>query len=244
MTEINSSKNSNFRLWKSLLESRGIKKEGLMLVSGRKIVPELLKDKNIEVKAALTTKKADARTLAANFDQVFLLHRPLFAELDILGTDSTILVLKAPKLTEWKSSEPPRSFELLLGLSDPGNLGAILRSCVAFGVRDVVLLKECANPFLPRVLKASSGAALSLNLMRGPSIQDLELREGICLDLEGEDIRKFEWPKQSRLLLGEEGQGIPDHLRSMTRIKIPMSGEIESLNAVVAASIALFARQN
>ena len=243
MTEINSPQNAHFKLWKTLLESRGIKKEGLALLSGRKIVPEILQSQSLTIKGILSDKKADQKLNPTK--PFFLLHKPLFEQLDTLGTHGPLLLVETPKLNEWKPSAEntdSSEIELLLGLSDPSNLGAVFRSAQAFGVKNVVLLKESAHPFLPKVLKTSAGAGLQLSLFKGPSIQELDISNGICLDLEGEPLAQFKWPKGGRLLLGEEGQGIPKNLK-FQRIKIPISKNTESLNAVVALSIALYDRQ-
>jgi TrmH family RNA methyltransferase len=239
MTEINSPQNSQFRLWKSLLEARGIKKEGLFLLSGRKIVPEVLNKRASEVAAVISTVKSD-QTLVGKNGPFYLLHKPLFEQLDVIGTKGPLLVMRTPKLPEWTAEVAPQHFELLLALSDPNNLGAVLRSCAAFGMNNVVLLSECANPFLPRVIASSVGTCLNLNLSRGPSIQEVKVNDGICLDLEGETLDDFRWPKYGRLILGEEGRGLPETLSHLKKINIPMTENAESLNAAVAASIALY----
>lgn len=239
MVEINSPQNSQFRLWKSLLDSRGLKKEGLALLSGRKIVPEVLSSKADEIVAVLSTKKSD-RTLHPQA-RFYVLSKDLFDQLDVLGTKGPLLVTNTPPLALWDGTETARQFEMLLALGDPSNLGAVLRSCLAFGVARVVLLKECAHPFLPKVLKTSAGAGLHLELVQGPSIQDLKISDGLGLDLHGTPLPDFRWPRSGRLVLGEEGPGLPKNV-ALQRISIPMSSEVESLNAAVAASIALYAR--
>jgi TrmH family RNA methyltransferase len=147
--------------------------------------------------------------------------------------------MKYPPLEQnWTEESPTEGLEVLAGLGEPSNLGALIRNCEAFGA-SLVLLKECAFPFHPKVIRASSGSVFRVKITQGPSILDLK-ENLIALDKEGLNIKDFAWPQNARLLVGEEGRGIPEGLKSSTNIQIPMSGRVESLNAVAATSIALF----
>jgi TrmH family RNA methyltransferase len=163
----------------------------------------------------------------------------LFDILDEFGTHAPLLVLPTPELPAFDSAVAPAGVEVLVASQDPSNLGAILRSALAFGARQVVLLQECAHPFLPKVMRASAGANFKLPLARGPSIRDVE-GAAIALDMSGAPIDAFAFPRDCRLLLGEEGAGIPATFKGL-RVAIPISGEADSLNVAVAAGIALAA---
>jgi TrmH family RNA methyltransferase len=103
------------------------------------------------------------------------------------------------------------------------------------------LLKECATPFHPKAVRAASASTMLTPLAKGPSIRELENVKGpvLALDMQGTDIAKFKWPTNARLLIGEEGQGVPTS-KSFTYLSIPMAKDVESLNATVAASVALY----
>jgi tRNA G18 (ribose-2'-O)-methylase SpoU len=108
------------------------------------------------------------------------------------------------------------------------------------------MLREAVNPFHPRCVRASGGAVFGATLLRGPSIDELaRLREEkgfelVALDRGGAPIAAYRFPKGFALLAGVEGPGLPDALRA-NAVSIPMEGGVESLNAAVAASIALYA---
>ena len=125
-------------------------------------------------------------------------------------------------------------------MGDPLNLGAILRSAEAFGASRVILLEEAANPFLPKAIKASAGSSLRIAMEKGPSLGALS-GEFIALDLEGTSLPDFRWPANPRLLVGEEGPGLRGLSSAvcLQKISIPVHG-VESLNAGVATSIALY----
>jgi RNA methyltransferase, TrmH family len=243
--EITSSKNPLFQQWRDLLQSRGIKKHGQLLVSGRKIVPELAADPAAKVIALLASAKMEPLTVGRRVNQ-FDLAPALFRKLDVFGTDFPLAVLEAPRLERADLATAPQGLEILCGLGDPLNVGSLLRAALAFGASRVIFLKESSSPFHPKAIRASAGAALKMPLSAGPSIQELKqnpewLKHLVILDQGGRDIRQYEWPKSVRLLLGEEGPGLPSELRPKENcLSIPIHPGVESLNAVSAASIALY----
>jgi len=108
----------------------------------------------------------------------------------------------------------------------------------------VILLKEAASPFHPKSIRSASGAVLNITFANGPSIQDLHddkfLSTTVALDVSGKDVTTFRWSKNVRILIGGEGQGLPGGGFPQTAA-IPMVKGMHSLNAVVAASIAMYA---
>lgn len=243
MIKIQSAQNPNFKRWKSLLESRGIKKNGQTLVAGQKLYRELITHPLCqEVILPEASSVLDPVVLQAMQDMelpIYQLPSYLFKELDSFGTQTPLLILKTPELNSNSLESPPLGLELLCALSDPTNLGAVIRTAKAFTIKKVILLSECAHPFLGRSIRSSSGAVFHTVLEKGPSIQDIPNQNLCALDLHGENLANWKWPKDLRLLIGEEGQGVPTHLGGQ-RLQIPISPEVESLNAVSAASIALF----
>jgi TrmH family RNA methyltransferase len=235
MIEISSSSNALFRKYLSLTESKGLKKESLFLLSGRNLVQEFLQNPSLKIETELFTE--GMQPLSQNSRHAKL-SKALFEEIDILGTHSSILVLEQPELSTWDFSETPVGLHLLTPLGDPSNLGAVTRSAEAFGVKNLILLKEAANPFLPKAMKASAGSLTRLKLWKGPSIHELSGKSVIALDLNGKKLADFQWPQSGYLLVGEEGAGVPP-LPGLQKISIPTQ-TVESLNATVATSIALY----
>jgi TrmH family RNA methyltransferase len=236
---IESSQNPKFKLWKSLFESKGIKKEGLALVFGEKVVAELTKTHRDHI-SELILSGGKHLGFHPSVKASFLSH-DLFQELDLFGTNTPILVMKTASFEAWDAAQPAKGLQLLLPFGDPANLGAALRNAAAFAVNEVVLLEESCNPFLPKCSRAASGANWNLKFLKGPSIKDLgDIENLIAFDLEGEDLNNFNWPQDLRLLVGDEGPGVPKSIRVAQRIKITTSDKVESLNAVAASSIALF----
>ena len=238
MLEITSPTNSLFKKFLSLTEAKGLKKEGLFLLSGKNLVQEFLKNPKLQIESEIWT---EGQTPQCPPKLQVKLGKSLFEQIDVLGTKSSILVLQQPQIAEWNFTETPKGLHLLVPLGDPSNLGALLRSAEAFGIQNVILLKESAHPFLPKAIKASAGSLTRLQLWKGPSVQDLKAKPIVALDLKGSPLSGFQWPDSSYLLIGEEGAGLPE-IGGLIRISIP-TRSVESLNATVAASIALYDHQ-
>ena len=236
MLTIDSPKNATFKKFLTLATAKGLKKEGLFLLSGEKLVREFLVKPHLKIAHEIVMRGMKPQSEAPAIQ----LAAKLFNELDVLGTHSNILVLKQPDLpklsAETLKSYAPKGPEVVIPIGDPGNLGALLRSCEAFGVARVILTQEAANPFLPKAVKASAGSVLRLSLSRGPALHEFPA-SCIGLDAEGLSIGKFTWPPNYMLAVGEEGGGL-GKAKFTQRLSIPTKG-VESLNAVVAASIAL-----
>lgn len=235
---LSSDSNPRFRQWKSLLTSSGLKEHGLFILSGEKLVREMCAHPVLNIQAEIVPMGERRVSHAQN---AFQLPRGLFRELDVLGTDFNLLVLEQREVATWTPNLVETGLELWCPLGDPGNLGAVLRSALGLGANRVVLTAEAAHPFLPKAVKAAAGATWNIPIFRGPSLQKLSSISGdwIALDSAGQDLSAFSWPASARLLIGEEGQGLPEDFQPTTKLSIPTQN-IESLNATVAASIALF----
>lgn len=236
MLTIQSAQNDTYKKFLSLTGSKGLKKEGLFLLSGENLVREFLKRPHLNINAELLTPKIKPMSGALKIE----LTAELFNEIDVVGTGSSILVLEQPPMAELDKAallqHQPDGIELVAPLGDPGNLGALIRSAEAFGLRRVLLTAEAAHPFLPKCVKASAGSVLRMALARGPALEEFP-PSCLALDAGGTSLHDFHWPKQGMLVVGEEGKGLGS-ARFDHKLSIPTRG-VESLNAVVAASVAL-----
>ncbi len=234
---IESRQNAKFKIWTSLLEAKGIKKNGMSIIAGTKLVEEFLSQSSAAALDLLLPEKFGSPALPSHI-RIHKLGRALFNELDTFGTGTPLLVVRTPELLPWKAGKP-QGLNLIVALSDPGNLGALLRSAEAFGTTRVILTAECCSPFLPKVIRASSGACMRLLMERAPALPKIVDITGYSLNMHGQPLPDFTWPKNLYLVLGEEGQGVPESM-SLTPLSIPMRGQTESLNATTAASIAMY----
>ena len=253
LADISSSTNAKFKAWKALLSSQGIRKSGLFIVSGEKILRELTST-SLKIESWLIRlSDADRATCTPpkGFDrrQIFILNNELFDELNELGVPGPLAVVARPELPTAELDKAPQGLEIILALQDPSNLGAALRVAEAFNASRVILLKECCEPFLPKVSRTASASNFRVPLLKGPSIQALGADSTLAgpiavLDMAGQNIAKFEWPQNIRLFLGVEGPGVPTEFKAnkkFLQIKININPNVASLNAVSALSIACYA---
>lgn len=239
---IESENNETFRNLKKLLAPRGIRKQLQALVFGQKQVSEMLA--RLPEKCAAWIGRADRNPPPDGSPRHMMWYQlapPLYETLDLFGTSYPIVLVKIEEVPKWTPSEGlSEGCTLFVPFQDPENVGAVIRSAVAFGAAEIVLLAEAANPFHPKSVRASGGAVFRANLLEGPSIQDLpDDLPVVPLSKEGKRISDFKFPAKFGLLPGIEGPGLPDRFRK-TAVSIPISRQVESLNAVVATAVALF----
>jgi len=256
--EIESSANKIFKYFKALLTPKGIKKYGFALVFGQKIICEVMRDfPKLCHGLILSPKKGGIsggpfEELSKGFFgeslMLYRLNRTLYNELDIFGTGADILFVKIPSIQQWKCEETKPGCTLMVPFQDPENVGAVIRTAVSFGVKEIVLLQEAANPYHPKSLRSAGSTIFRISFQKGPSIQDIyslfgemeqEERPLLTLSMKGEDIRHFQFPAQFILLPGVEGPGLPPDLPSHS-LTISMEPGVESLNAATAVAIALY----
>lgn len=133
-------------------------------------------------------------------------------------------------------------------VSNPGNLGTILRTADATRVRAVILIGEATDPYSATALNASRGAVFSVPLVQVEHIGDLlhwarthHINIVTTSDRAPQTLWEAELPKPLLLLFGNEGEGLPDQVLQQGRaVNIPMGGAIDSLNLAVAAGVVLF----
>lgn len=138
---------------------------------------------------------------------------------------------------------------ILDNLQDPGNLGTIFRTAEAAGVTGIVMSRDCVDIYNPKTIRSTMGA-----LYRMPFVYVEDLRETI-LSLKEKKIRSYaahldgkntydkeDYRKGTAFLIGNEGNGLRKEMAECADswIRIPMCGQVESLNAAVAATVLMF----
>ena len=152
---------------------------------------------------------------------------PRFVPADVFGADALVLVAA--------------------GVQEPGNLGSMMRTCLAAGATGLVALTPSADLFHPRAVRGSAGAVLSLPAVRMTEDEFLDaarssgLRLMAAMPRDGDDFRSADWSRPCARVIGSEGGGVSERLASRSGgVTIPMRGGTESLNAAAAAAVLLF----
>jgi len=134
----------------------------------------------------------------------------------------------------------------LHGVHDPGNLGAVLRSAEAFGASCVALGPGSADPFSPRAVRASMGAIFSVPVARAVAIDDLPGTTIALVPDAGIELWRFSGDRRHQnarevtIAVGSERDGLPDDLIESADITAHIPIRSHSLNAAMAATIALY----
>jgi TrmH family RNA methyltransferase len=135
---------------------------------------------------------------------------------------------------------------LLAGVNDPGNAGTLVRSAEAFGAAGVLFGRGGAEPYGPKVVRASMGSIFRLPVAEVTADELLAAAEAsgrpiVATDVDGEDLHQTGLPPRAILAIGNERRGVRDWLPRWDRaVRIPQLNKTESLNAAVAGSIVLY----
>lgn len=137
---------------------------------------------------------------------------------------------------------------VLDGVQDPGNVGTVWRTADAFGADGLILLGGCADPFSPKVVRATMGAVFRLPVWQTDAVTLRERCTAAGLPLyatalreDTEDLGRTDLCRCAAVI-GSEGRGVSDQVLSLCEktLKIPMRERCESLNAAVAAAVVLW----
>jgi TrmH family RNA methyltransferase len=250
MIFIASRDNPRVRRWRALMrEARERRKQQRAMIEGENLVSAFLQSgRSVErlVLSETGSGRAGITALAARSGKPpTVLADAVFRSIADTETPAGIAAeIVIPATTpDLKNSN---TCVLLEGIQDAGNVGAILRSAAAFGIRDAVLGKGCADAWSPKVLRAAAGAHFSMLLAEGA---DLEAALGefggriICtVPRGGIPLASADLSGRLGWLLGAEGQGVSDALaaRAALKLSIPMEAGAESLNVAAAAAICFY----
>ena len=224
----------------SLKDKKGRREHGQYIVEGIKQVREAILA-GCEVELVVCAENFTALTDFSG--ETVLVSQGVFEKLsEELSPQGVLAVVRIPDCTV---AAPKGNSLLLDGVSDPGNLGTILRTANAAGYEDIYLLNNCADPFSPKCVRSSMSGIFFVRLHIGDfasamgALRDIPL---LCADMRGENVFRFMPPEVFCLVIGNEANGVSDAVRAQctSTIKIPMRESCESLNAGVSAGILMY----
>ena len=246
---VTSRDNPHFKRLKKLAESaRARRQSRTTLLDGPHLIEACLQagGEVLTVVRSARTDPAAAEIFAAARPHVrqLVLAEELFAALSPVATPSGVLAEAAWLCPPARAGVP--LVLLLEDIQDPGNLGSILRSAAAAGASRAVLNSGCADPWSPKALRGGQGAQFFLPLEEAADLGAWlagKPLQTVALTLQADaSVYELDLAQPSALLLGNEGAGLSLTLLSAAgvRARIPMPGQVESLNVGAAAAAALF----
>lgn len=227
MTPITSPHNSKLKQLRKLARSRERERTGLFVAEGEDLV--------LAAQAAGRSPVYGFSSEDLDLDGFEHISSDLLANVSTLGSGTRAIGVYEQKLNLFKAP----LCVYLYAVKDPGNVGAILRSALAFGA-DVALGPGCADPYSPKAVRASMGAIFAVSIGRATSIDELPGERVALVAHAGEPLASLQPNGPVTLLVGAERDGLPqdivdgcDHVAH-----IPIVGD--SLNAAMAATVALY----
>jgi len=234
--EITSLKNDLVKYWVSLNDKKVRDKDKVFLVEGDHLVNEALKNNLVVYTISTIDSKAD-----------YLITDEIMKKISNQKSVSSIAAL-----VKFIPDKDINGNVLILdGVQDPGNLGTIIRSAVAFNFKSIILSDTSVDLYNPKVVRATEGMIFNINVKRESLLKAIpELKsngyEVIGTDVnEGKNIKSI--PKKNvAIIIGNEGNGISSEVKELIDrfIYIPIDKDCESLNAGVAASIIMYEVSN
>lgn len=259
MNEIITSKsNEKAKFIRSLNDKKGRQKNKCFYLEGVKVVNEVIDSiKAINIKFIAYSKESLLnvnggknildKVLSYKGIETVEFSKDIFESLSDTKTPQGILAVI--KISQNNEIICDGNILVLDRVQDAGNMGTIIRSADAFGVKQIVCTNGTVDVYSPKVLRSTMGSILRERVIYINDFSELiKLKEndyaivGTTLDKRSISIQKFNFSKKYIFVMGNEANGISDEIKNICDefIKIPMTGNAESLNVGVATSIILY----
>lgn len=232
--------NNEIKNIKKLKDKKYRKSEGLFLVEGSKLCEEVL-NSNYEIKYTITSNEFKYN----DFPNVCVVEYEVIKSISTTETPQDIVCVV--NIPHSKSDKPKGNSLILDGLQDPGNIGTLIRSAIAFNFNDIYFI-DCPDIYSEKVVRSSMGGIFKINTHIATRQEVIDNKREICdilisTTLNGKLLGQNDLPNNRLgVIIGNEGNGITDQLISASdmALKLPMTNRVESLNAGVAGSIIMF----
>jgi TrmH family RNA methyltransferase len=244
---------SNARV-KELLHIRdGQTRDDSLFIEGLKVVRTAI-DADRRINEIYTTQKImdknDGlfRSLSSKDTRVTIISEKVSKRLSDTQTPQGIFAIVTNVFKKIDDIKPGGVLPVIDRIQDPGNLGTIIRTADAFGIKKMILLEGSCSPTNQKVIRSSAASVLNVDIVKTSEEElvtwatknDIKL---LASDSNATTLIKDVAPgKRSLLILGNESSGVSEYLKKKADMlfSIPLSGEAESLNVAIASAIILY----
>ncbi len=240
---IESVQNDKIKYFRKLRETKYIKEYKEFIVEGEHLVEEAIKNG-----LALELIIESGKDYNSDLPKIYVSENVL-KSISLLKTPQYVMALC--KIVDDKEIKGNRIL-LLDNVSDPGNLGTIIRTSVAFNIDTIILSEDSVNLYNDKVVRSSEGMIFNTNIITMNLIDAINEIKNKGIKVYGTDLKgskylhEFSKPSSFALIVGNEGQGMKKEILDLCdeKIKIEMENNCESLNVGVATSIILYEWRN
>lgn len=254
---ISSTGNKKVKELNAIIKKSGTgKKRNVYIIEGIRMFRELKRDEIIELYVSESFESKNRRILKEIYPQYEILTEKVFEYISETRTPQGVLAVLRRKeydlddiLDKKLISERPHMLLILDTLQDPGNLGTLLRAGEGANITGVIMNKSTVDIYNPKVIRSTMGS-----IFRVPFVYVEDLRETLrelkdrrinvyASSLESSiNYEEMDYDNDTAFIIGNEAAGIQKELLDLVekKIKIPMYGSVESLNAAVAGSILMY----
>lgn len=262
MQVITSKDNEIIKSLKKLKDKKYRDEQGLYIVEGIKIIQEAIAEHAKINKIVICEECVEAEEISqkllyeiAKYNCIYV-SKKVFATLtDVVAPQGILAVIEKPYKKYENTKEIGESIDysqdiilVLDGVQDPGNLGTILRTADSVNLNQIIITKNTADPYNPKVVRSTMGAIFRVKIIETDNlVQTLkEIKKNkfkvvvTSLDTE-ESIYDIDYRKKA-IIIGNEANGVSKEVQNFadSKVKIPMLGRTESLNASVATGVVLY----
>ena len=255
MTPLTSAQNPLIKHLIKLRENRSYRySQGSIFIEGKKLIQEITKFCSPIHLFATSPELLNFLPITnISPDSSFLISPSIQKKLsNTLSPEGLFAEVPMPSLvSSLKSWEKKKRILILENINDPGNLGTLFRSALAFGWKAIYLITPCCDPFNEKALRAAKGATFHLELASGTwktikEFLDATQKKILIADIKGETPNSniINRDKPFALVLGNEAKGVLNTTKhNQTCITLPISEQVESLNVATAGSILMYLTQ-
>lgn len=227
---IESVNNERIKRYAKLQQKKYRDLEGLFIVEGAHLVEEAKKN-NLLVD-----------TFSLDGSEGTQVSKSVMRKLSSLNTAPNVLGVVKKR----ESKEITGNILILDGIQDPGNLGTIIRSAVAFNIDTIIASSDTVDVYNQKTIRSSEGMIFNINYIVAdleeilPSLNEYDIYTTNVVN--GEDIRTIDVTKKYAIIMGNEGAGVRKNIATLANktLYIPISEKCESLNVAIATSIILY----
>ena len=254
MQVINSKDNDIVKKIRKLKDKKYRDELGVYVIEGIKVIEEAINE-NVEIEKIVICEDCTEASIIpqklmyaiAKYNCIYVSKKVFEVLTDVVAPQGILAIVRRPE----KNEKIDYNAELILaldGIQDPGNLGTILRTADSVNLNQIIVTKNTADCYNPKVVRSTMGAILRIKIIETESLVNT-LKEAkknkfkiVATSLDTQNnIYDIDYNKKV-IVIGNEANGVTKEVQSMAdnKVKIPMLGKTESLNASVATGIMLY----